>query len=84
MSSYMHKRPYYPSTSDVSSTATETLERPPYIAKHDAVDTDQLCKFPVPFVYLACATPETCRDTHRREDAIVVEQEALERFFDPD
>lgn len=41
-------------------------------------------KLLVALVDLARAAPQAARDAHRREDAVIVEQEALERLFDED
>jgi hypothetical protein len=54
------------------------------ISEHVTVYTDKLREFTVAFVDLACATPETRRYAHRREDPVVIEQEALESFFNED
>ena len=55
-----------------------------YISQHVPVHSDELGELAVRFVYLARAAPQTRRNGHRREDAVIVEEQALESFFDED
>ena len=45
-----------------------------YIPKHEAVQTNKFCKLSVPFVYLSRSAPQTSRDGHCGENAIVIEE----------
>ena len=52
-----------------------------YIAEHEAVQTHEFCEFPVAFVYLSRPAPQTRRDGHRREHAVVIKKQTLECFL---
>lgn len=53
-----------------------------HVAKHVPVHSDELGELAVRFVYLTRAAPEACRDGHRGKHPVVIEQQALEGFFD--
>ena len=52
-----------------------------YIAKHEAVQTNKFCELSVAFVYLSCSAPQTSRDGHRREHAVIIKEQTFECFL---
>ncbi|TFY67478.1 hypothetical protein EVG20_g3934 [Dentipellis fragilis] len=78
-----HELVYAESTLRVSSAPRRgELKEYTHVAQHVPVHADELGKLAIALVYLARTTPQTRRDAHRREHAIVVEQEALEGLLD--
>ena len=45
-----------------------------YITKHEAVQTHKFRELPVTFVYLSRSAPQTSRDGHRREHAVIIKK----------
>ena len=52
-----------------------------YVAKHVPVHSDEFGELAVRLVYLPRAAPKACRDGHRREDTVIIEQQTLKSFF---
>lgn len=53
-----------------------------YVTKHEAVQTHKFCELSVTFVYLSRSAPQTSRDGHRREHAVIIKKQTLKCFLD--
>lgn len=53
-----------------------------HIPHHIPIHPHELSKFAIALVDLTGSAPQTCRNAHRREYTVVIEQHPLESFFD--
>jgi len=60
----------------------ELIDTQSPIAHQVTLNPNQLRKLPVGLVDFACPSPETSRDAHRRENAVIVKKHPLECLFD--
>ena len=76
----MHSRPWGGEHASVS-VQQDGRSLDTYVAKHVPVHSDELGELAVCLVYLPRAAPKARRDGHRREDTVIIEQQALKSFF---
>ena len=55
-----------------------------YVTKHEAVQTHKFCELSITFVYLSRSAPQTSRDGHRREHAVIIKKQTFKCFLDED